>query len=111
MNLNFKFALAVLALGFATAASAVQSQSQSELKTGVDYGDTVKSGQVLVELDNQGKKTWECSVTGASHATRLPNGHTLVASMMNRRIVEVDREGKTVKETVTDGRPWKVRRR
>ncbi|HEV3079844.1 MAG TPA: HEAT repeat domain-containing protein [Gemmataceae bacterium] len=65
----------------------------------------------VVELDNEGKKTWECAVVGASHATRLPNGHTLVASMMNRRIVEVDRDGKTVKEAVTDGRPWKVRRR
>ena len=47
-----KFALVVLSLGFATAASA--AQSQPELKTGVDYGDTVlvsaEQGQAIADF-------------------------------------------------------------
>ncbi|HEV3116513.1 MAG TPA: HEAT repeat domain-containing protein, partial [Gemmataceae bacterium] len=65
----------------------------------------------VFEISADGKRAWQCSIIGASHATRLANGHTLIASMMNRRVVEVDREGKTIKETATDGRPWKVHRR
>jgi hypothetical protein len=68
------------------------------------------SGKVQ-ELDSAGKAIWECTVPGACHATRLPNGHVLVACMANRRVVEVDREGKTIKETLTEGRPWRVHQR
>jgi HEAT repeat protein len=70
----------------------------------------LNSGKVM-ELDETGKTRWECSVPGASFATRLPNGHTLVSSLMNRKVVEVDRTGKTVKEMSTDGQPWRVHRR
>jgi hypothetical protein len=52
MRFNFKFALALLSLGFATAASA--AQSQPELKTGVDYSDTVlvsaEQGQAIADF-------------------------------------------------------------
>jgi hypothetical protein len=56
-------------------------------------GALLNAGKVL-EIDAAGKTLWECSVAGASHATRLPNGHTLITSMTNRRVVEVDREGR-----------------
>ncbi|HVG92496.1 MAG TPA: NlpC/P60 family protein [Alphaproteobacteria bacterium] len=52
MRLSFKFALAVLPLCFAVAASAAQSESQ--LKTGIDYGDTVlvsaEQGQAVADF-------------------------------------------------------------
>src|SRR6478736_1658575 len=59
MKLMLKFVLAVLSLCFAMAASAAQSgsQSQSQLKTGVDYGDTVlvsaEQGQALADFAMQ----------------------------------------------------------
>src|SRR6476661_5677263 len=59
MRLSFKFALAVLPLCFAVAASAAQSESQSQfqLKTGLDYGDTVlvsaEQGQALADFAMQ----------------------------------------------------------
>jgi HEAT repeat protein len=70
----------------------------------------LNTGKVM-EVDAAGKIFWECTVQGASFATRLPNGHTLVSSLMNRKVVEVDRAGKTVKEIPTDGQPWRVHRR
>jgi hypothetical protein len=55
MRLRLQFALAVLLLCFAVAASA--AQSQPELKTGVDYGDTVlvspEQGQALADFAMQ----------------------------------------------------------
>jgi HEAT repeat protein len=65
----------------------------------------------VAEIDAAGKTVWECSVPGASHATRLANGHTMVACMTTRRLVEVDARGKTVWEKKTDGRPFHVHRR
>lgn len=57
MRFSFKFALAVLSLCFAVPASAAQSESQSQVKTGVDYGDTVlvsaEQGQALADFAMQ----------------------------------------------------------
>src|SRR5215831_13372233 len=57
MRFSFKFALAVLSLCFAVAASAAQSKPQSQLKTGVDYGDTVlvsaEQGQAVADFAMQ----------------------------------------------------------
>src|SRR5262249_11851098 len=63
---------------------------------------------VVRELDVAGQMQWECTVPGACHATRLPNGHTLVASLTRRQVIEVDRAGKTVAEVSTTGRPWRI---
>jgi HEAT repeat protein len=67
----------------------------------------LSSGKVL-ELDPAGKAIWEFTMPGACHATRLANGHTLVASTTRMKLVEVDRAGKIVRETRTEGRPWNV---
>jgi hypothetical protein len=52
MSFSFKFALIVLSVGFAKAASS--AQSQPELKTGVDYSDTVlvspEQGQAIANF-------------------------------------------------------------
>jgi hypothetical protein len=50
-------------------------------------------------------------VTSPTSAVRLPNGHTLVVSMMQQRIVEIDRQGQEVWSYRTEGRPWRARRR
>lgn len=65
----------------------------------------------VVELDADGKIHFECSVPQPASATRLPNGNTLVADTQNRRIQEFDRAGNKVWEQITQGRPFRVRRR
>jgi HEAT repeat protein len=66
------------------------------------------AGGRILEVDGDGKTTWECKVEGACHAVRLFNGHTMVACMETQRIVEIDRAGKTVSERKTNGRPFHV---
>lgn len=59
-------------------------------------------GETVKEYDAKGKVVWEVAVPGGPHsAIRLPNGHTLVAvadKTQNPRIVELDKQGKTVWE-------------
>jgi hypothetical protein len=65
-------------------------------------------GGKVLELDAAGKVLWECAVPGLAYATRRPNGHTVVATNSLRKVIEVDRAGKTVAEVVTTGRPFRV---
>ena len=76
---------------------------------------TVAAGQKaappVVEFDADGKSLWEAAVVNPVAATRLPNGHTLVATMVGQRVLELDRNGQEVWQHATDGRPWRARRR
>ncbi len=65
----------------------------------------------VVEVDESGRVRWECSAPGPAHATRLPGGTTLIACMQGHRILEVDRGGRTVRETATEGRAFHAYRR
>lgn len=67
------------------------------------------AGKVL-EIDSTGAIVWESSQPWAVSATRLPNGHTLVASFEARCLIELDREGKAVNRTKLPGRPFTARR-
>jgi hypothetical protein len=72
----------------------------------------VDMGNAIREYDGAGKKVWEASVGQADGIQRLPGGNTLVASMQEHRIVELDRAGKVVWERKFDQRrPWLARRR
>ncbi|MFL5339864.1 MAG: HEAT repeat domain-containing protein [Gemmataceae bacterium] len=59
-----------------------------------------------------GKQTWQVAVSRPVSAVRLPNGHALVASLSPAKIIEFDRDGKSVwEETLQDAAPWRVLRR
>jgi hypothetical protein len=67
----------------------------------------------LVEYDGDGKAVREIPVPAPpSGVMRLPNGHTVVASLSSQRVIQVDPSGKVVWEykdpTV---KPWRARRR
>src|SRR5262249_19986314 len=62
----------------------------------------------VIEVDKTGKVLWEAKVAGACGVTRLPNGHTLVAT--RGQVVELDRAGKTVWERHSDGYVRRVHR-
>lgn len=64
----------------------------------------------VIEMDGAGRILWECPLASAVHATRLKNGHTLVACFEGRVLVEVDRSGKEVGRVALPGRPFTVRR-
>jgi hypothetical protein len=65
----------------------------------------------VMEIDTAGKKVREFKVKRASSATQLSNGHLVVASSSDRKLVELDTAGKPVWEKATAGRPIRVRRR
>jgi HEAT repeat protein len=70
------------------------------------------SGKIMeVDAATGQKVFWQTTVTGAHQTLRLSNGHTLVVCMNNKRLVEVNRAGKTVWEKPMEGRPWRVHRR
>jgi hypothetical protein len=64
----------------------------------------------VIEMNAAGKIVWECAMTSAVYATRLHNGHTLIACFEGRALVEVDRAGKEVGRQALPGRPFTVRR-
>jgi hypothetical protein len=64
----------------------------------------------VVEVEGSGKVVWECAQNSAVSATRLGNGHTLIANFDGRCLVEVDRAGKEVARHPLQGRPFSVRR-
>jgi HEAT repeat protein len=66
---------------------------------------------LVLELDNKGKKLWECKVAGASYAVRRPNGRTLVCSFNGSRVVDVDSKGNEVWEKKVGTMPWRVHSR
>lgn len=56
-----------------------------------------RSGEgVVAEVDTEGKVHWQAPAAGLTTATRLTNGHTLVASMELKMVSELDRTGKVV---------------
>jgi HEAT repeat protein/outer membrane protein assembly factor BamB len=63
----------------------------------------------VIEVDKNGKVLWEARVPGACGVTRLPNGHTLVAT--RGKVLELDRAGHTVWERPSDGYVRRVHRR
>jgi hypothetical protein len=82
--------------------------------------DVLPNGHVLVpvyaqnkvlEIDEDGKTTWEAAVTNPSSVMRLPNGHTLVASLLSQTVVELDRAGQEVRSLKTEGRPYRAMQR
>jgi HEAT repeat protein len=97
----------------------------SSARVGFNRGNTVggalflPNGHILVddndklrEYDAAGKKVWEVVVHQADTIQRLPGGTTLVATMVEGRLVEFDKSGKEVWEKKFEGRrPWLARRR
>lgn len=66
----------------------------------------------VVEYDFDGNQVWQATVNYPTSAVRLPNGHTLVVSMPQQRIVELDRSGKEIEiGPAPGGRPWRARKR
>jgi HEAT repeat protein len=74
------------------------------------YGNEIlPNGHVLIavtwnnkvmEYDAEGKVVWEATATQPQSVSRLPNGNTLVASQeWPSRLVEIDRQGKSVSTT------------
>lgn len=70
------------------------------------YGD-----ECVKEYDRAGKVVWQVKIPGGPHSViRLPDGHTLVAvadKTQNPRIVELDKQGKTVWEISNKDIPGK----
>jgi HEAT repeat protein len=64
----------------------------------------------VVEIDKTGKIRWEHTVRAPMSATRLRNGHTLIACFEDRCVVEVDRAGKEIAKQSLQGRPFAARR-
>jgi hypothetical protein len=64
----------------------------------------------VLELDGKGKILWQCAADRPASATRLRNGHTLVAQSESRQLLEFDRDGKEVARQSTVARPFFVRR-
>jgi hypothetical protein len=66
----------------------------------------------VIEIDAQGKPSWEATVQSPTYPVRLRNGNTLVPSPDSHQVVELDRNGKEVWSAKTDGnaRPFRVRR-
>jgi HEAT repeat protein len=66
----------------------------------------------VTEYDPDGKVVWEANVVQPMAATRLPNGHTLVAlQQWPSKLIELDRAGKQVAETGLSGYVNRVRHR
>jgi hypothetical protein len=64
----------------------------------------------VIEIDASGKIRWEHRVCTPMSATRLRNGHTLIACFEDRCLIEVDRAGKEINKQPLSGRPYAVRR-
>jgi outer membrane protein assembly factor BamB len=65
----------------------------------------------VVEFSPTGNRLWEASVTYPTSATRLSNGHTLVVSLTQRTVIELNRQGEEIWRYQTEGRPWCAVRR
>jgi hypothetical protein len=65
----------------------------------------------VIEVDAKGVEQWSCQIAGACYASRLPTGNTLVCSFGGQRIVEVDRQGKSVREVKLTTSPWRAHAR
>ncbi|VTS00006.1 outer membrane protein assembly factor BamB family protein [Tuwongella immobilis] len=89
-----------------------------------NYYSTIQllpNNRVLLTLQNMvaefdlesGKKVWEANVNSPNSVQRLPNGNTLVSSMISMEVQEIDRNGKAVwtYKSPDNSRPWKAFRR
>jgi HEAT repeat protein len=66
----------------------------------------------VTEVTREGKTVWQAKApTGCTTATRLPNGHTLLACQPQMTVTEVDCTGKVVKEDKYGFMVWRARRR
>jgi hypothetical protein len=63
----------------------------------------------VFEVSPDGEVLWKALVPGACGATRLSNGHTLVAT--NHKIIELDSHAETVRETKVEGYPRRIHAR
>ena len=70
----------------------------------------LSSGNIQ-EVDQAGKVHWTHQHKGASYATRLPGGNTLICDHSNKKIVEITPAGKSVWEQSLGSQPWRVHRR
>jgi hypothetical protein len=64
----------------------------------------------VTEYDPEGKAVWEATVQQPAAACRLPGGNTLVA-LQAQKVIEIDRDGKTVAEIDTPLFTYRLRRR
>jgi hypothetical protein len=60
------------------------------------------------EFDAAGRRVWEQGKYRPAGADRLPNGHLVLSEPPRYRLVELDRDGKVIRERKTEGRPWHV---
>jgi hypothetical protein len=65
----------------------------------------------VAEYDLDGRLLWQAQVRFPISAVRLANGNTLVVSMTERKVVELDREGREVWSHAVEGRLWRARKR
>jgi hypothetical protein len=66
----------------------------------------------VLEYNGAGKVVWEVNVDQPIAATRLPNGNTLITSMLpNRGAIEVDRTGTVVWQYLSNTRVTRALRR
>ncbi|HTU20365.1 MAG TPA: HEAT repeat domain-containing protein [Gemmataceae bacterium] len=71
---------------------------------------TLGGSNRVVEIDGSGKIRWEHRVHTPMSATRLRNGHTLIACFEDRCVIEVDRAGKEINKQPLSGHPYAVMR-
>lgn len=67
----------------------------------------INQGQV-VEYDDKGNVLWKKDFKGVHRVLKLPTGNVLVASSQDRRVAELDREGRIVWEHKCDGVPMSL---
>jgi hypothetical protein len=65
----------------------------------------------IAEFDMDGKEVASFAQPGASHGFRLPNGHTLVMTVVGNKYIELDKNWKPVKETALAAPAFRVKRR
>ena len=71
-----------------------------------------ENGDLACLMVADGKIVWEANVTQPQSASRLPNGHTLVATQSwPVKVVELDRQGKQVAETTAQTYVQRARKR
>ena len=69
------------------------------------------NGSKVREYDASGKMVWEADVANPGAVVRLSNGNTLVATRSSNNLLEINKAGKEVKRTPTNGNPLFVDRR
>ncbi len=84
----------------------------AEIQPGDRVTVSVGNYNKVMEFTPDGKIAWQASVTYPSIPYRLRNGHTLVPANSQQSIVEIDAQGKVVKEWRNAAfRPYRVTRR